>query len=551
MNNYPENTRPQITPGIPNHGWLWFVVLFLASLGTRLIVSSGLPPDPLPPVSSYPYALYNHFSSYFWYATLVPPLNYLLQAIPVFLLGPAGNAVSHGYLYLNFTLDIVASCLVFMSFRKLGLTYFMSLIIAMIFSLSLVPLELWRSNFPMAHYDHYTPVLASLLAYFCVRLAKDGMVKWVIAGASAAGSLIILQLPTASYLVPALFFCIAIIEVWSRRLTSQRWLKIAALMVVPLLCILALISKSMVVNGIPSPSSKGGAAMMMFVQSAFKGNPSQVRQLAVESGAPDWYLWCYDNPTIPPDTLTENKQAWMQLARAFGICMPWSGQPGVSGKPWPFDFNPLYERFHGEGNETISHWIALDRYDSLNRPYLSMGVSPELSSRWIGIYGRVSLRAGIHLLKTQPLLYFNAANKNYNELFWGKGPMFLARLSDDLSTRKYKFQSTFTVLNTTVTSALARAAYAILPIACVISLMGLALSPKCAVNRKRVADSFRIYLLLGIVIWGSTVIYSGAVAVENDRYFVHILPYLVVVFGSLVKDIGDVVRGCLEKLHVF
>ena len=267
---------------------------------------------------------------------------------------------------------------------------------------------------------------------------------------------------------------------------------------------------------------------MMFVQSALESQPASVRQVVLESGAPSWYLWCYDHPSLPTGVLPGT--LWDRLAPAFGICMPWGAAPNIAGKPWPFEFDGLIRELETARRPDLAAWVARDQSDSLSRQYLFMGHSPELSPRWIAIYGQQSQRVGLHLLRTRPGLYYQTMRKHHNQLFWGMGPEFPARTGGELRTMEYPYRVELARFARFWFPAVPRAAYLVLPYACAFALIAVVVSRRRGWDVEHALEVLRILLYLGFPVLMSALFYSGAVAVENDRYFVHVLPYLVATF---------------------
>lgn len=506
----------------------------------RAFIAWGLAPDEVPPLVSYPRALYENFWSYIWNVSLIPPLNFVLDAIPVSLLGPDRNAAWHGYLWLEFILDLAATALVFAAVRRLRAHAVIAWLVALGFSVALLPFELWRSNYNMSHYDHYTPVLASFLAFGCVGLVVNGHTWRNVLATGAAGLLLVLQMSAATYVVPAVFALIAVIDLTGCGRTGLNWRKAAVLLLWPIAGVSALLLKNVATSGIAAPSTKGGPAMMMFVQRALGYDPVAVRKLAVESGAPEWYLWAYDRPVIPPGLSPENQIAWLHLSRAFGICMPWTGNASADEQPWPFNFDQLLTQLRSSAPPEVAGWVEKDRYDSLHRHYLATGSSPELSPRWIGLYGKHSLKVGAYLFKTQPMLYLNTMRSNHDDVFWGKGPEFLVRVGRDLKTQNYRFRDALADYNGRVFSRVLRAAYIGMPVMLGLWLLWAAWRRLKGASPASALDSARLYLFLGAPVWAGAAIYSGAVAVENDRYFVHVIPYLLVGLAAMARDMGSV-----------
>jgi hypothetical protein len=149
-------------------------------------------------------------------------------------------------------------------------------------------------------------------------------------------------------------------------------------------------------------SNKAGPAMMMVVQRAYGYDAAKVRQLAKESGAPDWYIWTYDHATPGYDSSTgKPAEGWMNLAQAFGICF--YSDSGKGKGPWQFYFDPLIHYLEQNGPQNILPAVKADAEDAVSKPYRFAGFAPELSPRWIGVYGQVSQQIFYSAIKKNPL----------------------------------------------------------------------------------------------------------------------------------------------------
>jgi len=519
--------------------WLLVIVLLTAAAFRLLVYMDVSTADPVL-TPSYPHSLREHFGEYLWYTSLQPPLTYLLHAIPVWILGPDGNTSWRGFLLLNAFCGVSATGLLFAAFRRSSVAPTLAVVLALMLSVALVPHEVWRSNYSTDHHDHFPPVLMALFLWRLVVMLQQGLNRRTGATLGFAGMLLVLQLPAASYVIPVTVAAAVVIE-WLRHRTTAIWQGAALLLGLPAAGIALLVVHNFQATGVPAPGTKGGAAIMMFVQSALDDKPDAVRALVVESGAPEWYLWCYDRPQITPLPPGSNPAAYLALAQAFGNCSPLSGPVGQAGTPWPFDFAPLQTQLAAMGETRLAGVVAQDQFDAINRQYLLQGGSPELSARWIAAYGQESQRVALHLARSRPDVYWAALRRHHRDLFYGRGPEFLARTADDLRTDSYRFRLQLFFYCRFIFPAVLRSAYLVLPIATLAAVIAsLWRSRRLAID----GMSPRLYLLLLIMVAPLVILYSGAVSVENDRYFVHLLAPLMLAFGLLVKDL----TGAIAKV---
>jgi hypothetical protein len=511
-------------------------LLLVLSLGLRASVYVGLSPFSSPQPGGYAYSLYEDWFQYVVRATLLPPLNYFIQALPIWLLGPERNAALDGNLIINFLMGTACAVTVYQTLRLARVPSPVDWLLPAALSTALVPFELWGTNYEGAHYDHPTPLFMALLGYALVRIAREGLTRRTIAIAAACAVPLMLQMATAAYFVPPLFVLIAIIERISGRLTVEPWRRSAALLAPVILVLIALSVKNGLVTGVGTPGARGGGPLMMFVQTAMGGDHVAVRQLAVEAGVPDWYLWCYDNRRLPPGQ--ESVSQWDGLARAFGTCMHWATER-KAGEPWPFDYSELIAGLNAFGRPDLAAIVEKDQADAMDRPFLLTGHSPELSPRWIAIYGQQSQRVGTRLLLSHPDLYFAAFMSNYRSLFWGRGPEFLAT-AGRWSARDYRHRDALKRFARFWFAAINRVAFLTLPIALLLSAAVTSLTWR---RRRPTTEPLRLYLNLALPVGACVLFYAGAVSIENDRYFVHIMPLLVIHLGLAVSHISTWMAG--------
>ena len=147
-----------------------FFIVFSGLCLIRILIATSLPLDPEPQIWSYPYALNGHFAEYLINVNLLPPLNYIFDYFPIVLFGPKNSQIYHGPLWQYFIFDILATYFIFKSLQKLKISFILSISIATLFSVAIIPFELWLHG---GHYDHYTLLLMSFLVYALVNLSQS------------------------------------------------------------------------------------------------------------------------------------------------------------------------------------------------------------------------------------------------------------------------------------------------------------------------------------------------------------------------------------------
>jgi len=494
------------------------LLVLVASILLRIYILSGLPPGTKGLVNDYPDTLEKHFFDYVTYSNLTPPLNYIFDYLAVLIFGKDGVTENYGYVYLNYTFDIIAIFFLIKIFSILKIPNFISLILATIFSIGIISLELWRSNYTTNHYEHYSFVLLLLFLYSVINLIinKSSLSNLILVGVST--SLLLLQLSTAIFTVPFILLILLFFPF--------------------LLTLLIIIGKNYINTDNLSLGGRGGAALMMVVLKAFDNDPAEVRKIIIESGAPDWYLSCYDSAKGPKLENKSDQKYWDDtLSKSFGICMPWASTK-ISGVPWPFDMGPLIAQLNNMGQQRLSSIVEKDQYDSINRQYRFTGYSPELSLRWTSIYCLESIKVAKYLIIHHPIKYYNIIKYQYQEIFYKKGVVFIATIANGLDTWKYPLQNKIFGFNSVIFSKITIASYILLPIA-FISIVLLRLMRSKYSNF--FDENMKIYLILIVPIFISSAVYSSIVGGENDRYFLHIVPILFVALGLMVRDMRSII----------
>jgi len=523
--------------------WVAWGLLLVVGAGVRLVVFAAIPPGLAPGPLSYAYALQDHFWDLLGRATLLPPLNYPIQALPILVLGTETNAALQGTLYMHGLLGLGAAGFLHAAMRLVSVPAGITWGLALACSLALIPLEVWGARFQGGHYDVPTPFFMAALIWALAAVVRRGWDRRRIVMLGVAGCALMLQMATAAYFLPVMLVAIVLVDWWMGRLGPRPW-RVAGAVLVPVLVVVAALSvRNGLINGIYSPGARGGAPMLMFVQSALGGDAFEVRRQAVAAGVPAWWLWCYDHAELQPDVPAGGM--WDGLSRAFGTCASWGPGRNEVGQPWPLDFATVQERLESFGRPDLAALVARDRVDATRRQYLLTGHSPELSPRWMSIYGAQSQRVGMYLLRHQPLLYLKTAWRHHRDLFWGKGPEFFGTLTY-WAGWEFPFRDGLAQFARFWFPAVTRAAYVLLPLAVLMTAWRARLWRRrgTSVNVARHAqDVFRFYLWLALPVIACALIYTGAVAVENERYFLQIVPMLVVAFGCLVRDVSRMLVG--------
>lgn len=500
-----------------------------------------------------------HIFEYLWYTTNIPPFTHILNAMVFRLFTPEIAYGKYIFLLFIFILDVWSVCLLYSAARKLGFYRGISFSIALFYSLTIIPFEMWRFG---THYDHHTLFLTVLYIYSISRVYSNNNLKNA-ALMSLAGALMVAQSSVSSVVIPIISMSIAIILNYKQGF--KELIKRAAIVIIaPAIVILLIASKNYSIADNFTTSIKSGPAMMMFVRSALKNDNDRIRNFIQETGVPEWYLHCFDNsvtpPHVPPDN--PNYAGWLALAKDFGICFPWSPDypMDVEVDTWPFDFKYLKDYFHEHGEYDIENLVAQDQNDMRYRKYLLAGYSQELSPRWIGIYGQVSMQVGKQLFLKSPVKYLKNIVRTHNGIYFSQGPAFFRitlysnKKPHSLSTLSSPmFGEDFFYAVTSVYELLAKITYMLIPV--YFTAVGfLYLLHKRNYFKQAFAaikENWYVGLFLAMPVILVSLIFSSMSDIENDRYFVQITPYLMLLMGYFLMFLHRLYRLSGQRLLQF
>ncbi len=516
-------------------------IFLLTAWGVLLRLAVYLLLPPANEIMQYPEAdrlffsaLTDHLPEYIRFTSQIPPLTFLINASLFMVFGIKTALHYRVFLLFVFLLDIIAVNLLFRSAKKMGSNEGLSFLIMLLFSTALVPFELWRVGM---HYDHHTVFFTAFFAWSLVKLIKEN-IKWQnYLLVSLTGGLLVSQSAANSVVVPVslllILFLVHIPKKQYRQFLSGSFVAL----LLPVL-VLGMISKKNQTTGNESlTSNKGGPAMMMVVENAYNHDVAKVRSAIESSNAPEWYLWAYDHANTPINPLTgKGYDNWTDLSRAFGICF--FDTPSLQNAPWSFNFHPLLNHLRDGHLETMVKSVEADSAIAISKPWLFAGYSPELAPGWIGIYGNPSKKIFFHTLLRNPLGMLKAFMKQY-AVFALYGPLF------PYNTSQAKRSLLAHAALRTLPDALPLAALFLIAtllfalLACVsffILLYNIPLHIWRWLNAIRSGSkmqSLNAFTLLSIPVIGIALIFSCLVGGENDRYFMQVTPYLVIVMSCL------------------
>ncbi|MES2330108.1 MAG: hypothetical protein V4539_10935 [Bacteroidota bacterium] len=514
-------------------------LLVISSIVVRVIVYFLLPvSDDLGRYGNtsalYISALTEHFGDYLSFTTNIPPATFIIDAF-VFAVTGAKTAISiRAILILVSLLDVIAILLLFRTANRLGAGQRTSFFIMLLFSIALIPFELWRDGM---HYDHLTFFFTSFFAWALVKLVKKpdtGNMLWL----SFTGALLVSQSATNSAIVPVSVLLILFFLYLPKKQFGKLFFAIFISLLLPAVVLIIISRKNKAEGQEGLTSNKAGPAMMMVVQRAYKYDVVKVRQAAQDAGAPNWWLWTYDHATPPVDSVT-GKQAehWINLAQAFGICF-FTPDGRSNNNPWQFNFNPLSQYLQQNGHTTLLTFVKADADDAVHKPYRFAGFSFELSPRWIGVYGDISKKIFFTTIKKNPLGMGKAFIEQQG-IFSLYGPLFLyntTQVKQSLLARSglrtlhdpLPLQPLF-VMTTLLYALLIFITYLLVLLNIPLTIWKLLKNARSG-KKTGVINHF---LLLSIPVLCIAGVYSCLVGGENDRYFIQGVPYLILLTTCL------------------
>lgn len=472
----------------------------------------------------YVSALTEHFGDYIRFTTNIPPATFFVHAFVLNLIDAKAAITGRAFVWLVGALDIISVALLYVSALRLGARRTVTFVVMALFSVALVSFELWRDGM---HYDHLTLFFTSLFVWALLRwwMDRDRWSKLLVLSVTAA--LLVSQSAANAAVAPftmIVAFSLAFLPVgqW------KKWMMAIGIGLSLPLFVLILVGKKNSSEAQESlTSNKAGPAMMMVVQRSYDYDVAKVRTAIQQAGAPDWYLWTYDHANVPFDPVSGKPyHEVLPLAQAFGQCFFSPRKDNA----WMFDFKPLEQYLAVNDPDHLLPLVQADAADAAVRPYRFAGFSPELSPRWIGVYGNVSKKIFFKTLRSNPVGMFKAFAKQQS-VFGICGPLFMYNVSQ--SERNFLARSALRTLRQPLplgfvieTATLLFAAVALL-----VYLLAWLIIPYAMVQSVRVKGWLQrphSFLLLSIPVVCIAAVYSCLVGGENDRYFMQATPYVAV-----------------------
>jgi hypothetical protein len=485
-------------------------------------------------------ALMDHFPEYLRFTSQIPPATFVINAALLTFLGVATTLHIRAFLLLVFLLDIIAINLLFRASKKMESNEGLSFVIMLLFSIVLIPFELWRMGM---HYDHFTLFFTAFFAWSLVKLIReDG--KWQnCLLVSVTGGLLVSQSAANSIIAPVSVLLILFFVHIPKKQYGKFLLQSVLSVFLPVLILFMISKKNQTTGNESLTSNKGGPAMMMVVQKAYHYDVAKVRAAIQSSGAPEWYIWTYDHATIPIDPVTrKGYDGWINLSQAFGIC--YVDTPSVSNAPWSFNFHPLLNHLREQQLGTMIKSVETDSAIAVTKPWLFAGYSPELAPGWIGIYGDVSKKIFLHTLLQNPFGMMKAFLAQH-AVFALYGPLFPYNTTQ--TKRSFLAHAALRTLPDPLPlEILFVPATLLFAVTAFITFLMVLLNIPWFLWRLFISNKsnskqplFNSFTLLSIPVLGVALVFSCLVGGENDRYFMQAAPYIVILMTCLPACFND------------
>ena len=521
-------------PGFKNRFSSPLSLLLLWSIALRVIVYLLLPVSD--DFGKYTYsgplffsALQEHFGDYLSFTTNIPPGTFLIDALVIGITGAKTAMAIRSFLILVSIMDIVALFLLWDITGMMGADKKTSFWAILLYSTALIPFELWHNGM---HYDHPTLFLTTLFLWSLVRLFKNetGISNWI--WISVTGALLVSQSAVNSAIVPFTILFFLLIVYFPKKKYGKLVLAVLITLSLPV-TVLKIISNKNQKEGQESlTSNKAGPAMMMVVQRAYQYDVNKVRAQMQSAEAPDWYLWTYDHATVPVDPLSGKPyKDWINLSQAFGICFFSHGKEYKG--PWAFDFDPLIQYLESTKKDKLLQIVKEDAADAVEKPYRYAGFSPELSPRWIGVYGDISKKIFFATIRDHPvgMLKAFAAQQGIFAIY---GPLFTFNTTQSspslfarsgVRTSKETIPLSFLFIPVTLVFAVVSWVTYLLMLMNIPVFIWQFLKSLRPGKKLLTVDGFLLVSVPAICV---AVIFSCLVGGENDRYFMQVSPYIIV-----------------------
>lgn len=483
------------------------LVLIGLSVALRAAVWAGLPDLQESraglAMELYKEALRHHLWKFLLYEHTEPSGLSLVHAVLLRLFGDAG--FSNGVMLVPAMVNGVLSvCLIYMIAHRLGAHPFITWPLCTIYSIGLIPFEVWWYGWTL---DHYTIVLVAFFAWALVARTGHARLRYDVLAAVAGGLLVTIQ-KVACVVVPLMLVGTA----WLlRRADGSRVRRTMIALVGPVCVAGVLIGKNALANRVYATSSLAGPNVAVFLYAAKGYSYDNVAAFAKRAGAPAWYQWCFKRAQVL-------QPAW---GPAYGAC--YLSDDASAG---PYDFGPVQQYLASHGEERLARLVAEDQQRLSERPYLQPLVS-EVGSRLSYEYGKVSQRMYRTLVWQEPLTFLKQVARTHY-IYLMDGCRFLALFMKDRPWMPYAGVLLFASGLCVLTFMQAYVATYLLGARLLVRWW------RHGAGSLGEVDRGVIVLVLGVLVLSGV---FSLVCCENGRWFLQSTPYLIPLVAYFVQHV--------------
>ena len=362
----------------------------------------------------YRIGLLEHFWEYISYTPLKPPLFSILHAGALHFAHLIGVTESTAIGALAITLNVAVAPLIYRTSINFKANKVLSALMSILASLSLLPLIASPLNYDLPAYFFMSLFIFSVSQVYRFQETRSFI------SLSLASGLLIAQSTVQIVTVPLVVLIIAA-TLATRENIRALIKKFLMVSVFPALVVGAILLKNFLAIGLIGNSSLGGHTLMLVLMGMNQWNVTEIREAAVKSGAPEWYLWCFDNPaewysgSFPPFMI------------AMGHCF----DKGM-------DMHRLKAQMDHLKAPGMVKVVERDLVRIKQKPYLLQGVSLDMSTEWFAKYSMVSAKVSGYVFRQNPTRWLNQSKYIHSNHFSRSKYDYI--LSDLLERKKGVFR---------------------------------------------------------------------------------------------------------------
>lgn len=284
----------------------------------------------------------------------------------------------------------------------------------------------------------------------------------------------------------------------------------------PAIVLFAILARNYTITGIPTPSSQSGHTSLLFVMVKENWNLERVEPLVRAAGAPNWYVWCFTNPWIPPGANPEVYRVWQPTIAG---CVPWIDND-FRHPNWDYLLEVLTKL---NADPAIIDQVREEKRIESERPYLRTGTAATWGSTWVTQYNRVSGQIAAYVFRADPVGWITASKYIHGNMFTRLGPELIPNLRSSLATSVTFFNSLAYSAAYEIFAEVTRYTYLALPII-VLVLIGAIAAWWFDRMTKALADSRALLYTVACAVALATAIGFLAIYIDLIEWFYYAWP---------------------------